>query len=633
MALRYNGIEFVYPNTEVHSMGPGMDPSNTDQLYTVIKLRVRSLINVELPPSSDANDANVQETLTRVRHMLTSPRKPMYFDSDSLPGQRGANPIIDLPQGMDDANGPMPDPDAFSIVYTTPGSLEVTWAVTVKIRDCDPTNPTEPLSVRWEETVSWDRFFKCTRIRNGEVIMSSRSAVSIDTYRRNKLAPLVYPGFHRTGSKYTISRDGLTCSFSFVDEQLRWTPPPPAVDMELTQSESFPLLNGMRVGQVDVSLRGHIGASVVDLQRIAMTVGRARAWASEPLKSGTAVVGNAVFSTSETPDRVTVNFRLEYKIPPTKTRKGKANSPNFWGGVGAFALGGAGGLASYLFYPRDAPKTEEGKSVGGFPDMPWVGHGTGRKSAEFPTGYAKWANPTGSIIPPADGVGLARAVKLYAELLGDPCGRDAELRSDTNTNVLRATVNTGSNNPASGNGGDPDGSVVAESVLVAEFGNIVPSQNPTVTEAAEADGLFTWDGKNAVYDHWQSLTEYTTDHGILVVPTCNPSGTNIKVRHSSDSLRVVVRWSAKRTGSPPALPPAESDNVQLVLVHEYRAPREVRVGPDGVSVIYECKGVYEYEALDPAKVQELCSVPPFLTPTGLKTASKWLEGPSLVGVR
>lgn len=634
MALRYGPIEFVYPQTETHVMGPERDPSGTDQLFTVIKLKVRSIIslgNLDSPTQirpARVSDGNAGATIARIRHMLCQPRQPLYYDLVSPPGGRSTKPTIDLPSGLDDANGPWPDEDAFSAHYTTPTTIEVSWACTIKIRDCGGNVPVGPLSLRWEDTISWDRTFKSTYRRVGTLILSSLSPNGVDYYRKTQLAPVVAPGFARTTASYTISRDGLRCDFVFVDEQIRFAPPPPAIDLNIVQSESFKMLGGMRAGNVEVSLVGKIDANVVDLYKICVQIARARIWAATPLKSGTAVIGDAVFSTKEGRSDVSCTFVASYKIPAVATRETKSNSTGSWIGR-AVITSPANALASALM-GGDTPKTEQGKSLGGAPLMSWVGAGTSPVSPTNSLGYAKWAVPNAQVNAPAVGVGLASALKLAAAVMGDPCGIEVELAGDRDSiTELVANVNIGGgNSPGAGNGNTKN--PVNRAMLTAAFSQFNASQYPTTDSTLLNDGLSVWDGLPAVYDHWECLTEYEDDRGSLVVPTCNPSGTNLKINHSSNTLRIIRRWSAKRTGAPPAVPPMESNNPNVVFIRAYSAPREVRAAADDVSVIYEEKGVYVYEALNPALVDKSSLVPPFLSEEATFALTRWSDGPPTV---
>jgi hypothetical protein len=184
MACSYNTIDFGYCVTETQQLGPGKDPSGSDQLYTRVYFSVRTVLTPGVDPAlpGETPDACV----TRIRHMLTQPRKQLYYDLTSLPGQAGPNPQYNL--SLDDANGPWPDEQAIVVRYTTPGTLEIAWACTLCIRDCGSVYTDRPLSLRWSDEVSFDEAFRATYHRTGHLIVSSLSTISVDEYRRNNLA-------------------------------------------------------------------------------------------------------------------------------------------------------------------------------------------------------------------------------------------------------------------------------------------------------------------------------------------------------------------------------------------------------------------------------------------------------------
>src|SRR4051812_5562069 len=108
MGLTYNTVDLgSYLLTQKIDQGPVYDPSRSDQIYTSVVLRCKSVLYAnclaavggETPPA----------TAARIRHYLTAPRRPLSYSV-------GGVSFIDLPGGLDDANGPMPLDDAFSLV-------------------------------------------------------------------------------------------------------------------------------------------------------------------------------------------------------------------------------------------------------------------------------------------------------------------------------------------------------------------------------------------------------------------------------------------------------------------------------------------------------------------------------------
>lgn len=623
MSVTYGGITFPYPRTEVNIAGPGMDPSNSDQLYTVMRLKIRSYLNPQLLPAALIDGSNVANTYTRIRHYLTQPRLPLYYDLTSAPGATGLSPMINLPSGRDDANGPIPDQDAFSVVYTTPQTLEITWGCTVKLRDC-AFGASEPLSLRWEDTIEFDRYWKATSRRVGTLILSSRSTVSIDSYRRSTLAPVVPPGFAREAAHYTVSRDGLRCDFAFVDGQIRYAPPYPAVDMDIVQQESLPFLGGVRKGQINVSMKGIISANPVDLQNQCMAVAYSRLNASNPFTTDTGkVIGNAVFRTAEAKDGIQADFSISYKVTPPKTTQDKiVNAIKDWGS----SLPGIGQVFGDGVTYFQGLLSQQGKPTDKTPVFPWVGFGTTPISALNPMGQAGWANQAGATTGPADGVLLAPAVKLFAALLSDPCGMALSSQPDAGSVDVTLRADPSQFNTLSGGQGGPN--QISAGQLSASLSALNASQYPTTIAPVGSGSLYSWDGQPGVYDFWQCMNEYLGDPGVIVVPTSNTAGTNAAIAHSSEMTTLRKRWAAMRTGSPPRLPPTDLADANWVFVNRYEGLREMRVAPDGVSIVYEATGIYEYQALDASLVKREAELQPFLVASvfeGPSGPASWLE--------
>lgn len=380
-------------------MSPGLDPSRSDQTFTEIHLKAKGIINPDLSPSDPGETA--ADTLTRIRHMLTQPRRPLYYDLDSAPGATGSSPILNLPTGRDDAGGVMPE--VFDISYTTPTTLEVSWGCVVKIVDCrDGEAYKRPLSLRWEDTIEFDRTWKATYRRVGHLIVSSLDPVAVDQMRRTIVAPTIAPGFARESAHYTLSKDGLRCDFVFVDGQIRWSPPYPCVDLDIVQQETSPNLGGMRKGDIHVHVRGVVNANPADLYYWAVTAGMTRLVASHPLGVATGKIpGSTIFRTKESKDGVDAEFSLSYKVPPSRATAG----------VGVIARGLAAARV------RTTP-------------IGWLGYGTTPASTTNTyagpgpaAGYAPFATPGVPLIPgKADGSLTAPSIGLFAALLGDPCG-------------------------------------------------------------------------------------------------------------------------------------------------------------------------------------------------------------------
>lgn len=645
-------------------MGPGKDPSGTDQLYTMIHLKVRSIINIQLIPA--IGFANPDQAIATLRHMLTQPRKPLYYDLTSLPNETSATPIINLPNGLDDANGPWPDTDAFSAVYTTPTTVEVTWGVLVCLKDCPFSQNNNYLSLRWEDSLSWDNTWKATYQRQGTLIISSLDPLSIDGYRRaGIMTPAVAPGFQRVRAHYLCSRSGLRCDFTFIDEQIRYAPPPGVVEMDITQQENGANLGVMRDGSVVVALVGAQNSNPRDLLMWAQTIALARVRAARNIIAVNGKsMGQLVVKTHETTKGLDVTCMVTYKAAPTPELVKKGGGNRVLGGAAAGAaigsfipgvgtlLGGLIGGAAGAFAGGDDDGGGGfvggiGAAVGailaggGLPDFPWVGWKTTPMSPENPQGFGAWADPNGAMNGPVAGVGLATSMGLFAAILRDPCGTNyfngpgSNGSSGSGGDIIFTTTPLGGGGGSSNSNtrqpaiplsqGIGDGITSASRAILSGALAGALADNRTTTETNNQSALWFYDGLPGVYDFWQSSNEYMGDPGTLVIPTADPNGVNIQVNHSSAMAMLRKRWAASRIGSYPKVPPKQLADSNWVLVGETTPVRELKLATDGVSVQYEVSGVYDYQALDASKVDRTADIPPFLNPVALAPQSDWFD--------
>lgn len=202
---------------------------------------------------------------------------------------------------------------------------------------------------------------------------------------------------------------------------------------------------------------------------------------------------------------------------------------------------------------------------------------------------------------------------------------------------------SGFGQPLGGGGGGPDPRTFGDTPQDGNNGrtqvratvsvsDLAASEYPTTTiDIAETASWF-WDGLPGCYDFWQCLNEYSGDPGVIVVPTSNSNGTNVAIAHSSNMRTLRKKWAAFREGAPPRIPPTDLGDPNWVLVNEIEGVREMRVSPDGTTIVYECNGIYEYQALDASIAIREADVQPFLVdaafgyPADLTAPRNWVEG-------
>lgn len=183
----------------------------------------------------------------------------------------------------------------------------------------------------------------------------------------------------------------------------------------------------------------------------------------------------------------------------------------------------------------------------------------------------------------------------------------------------------------------PVNEVATTPALQVAASGLYASQYPATAVATDNNALTTWDGEPAAYDHWQCLNEYIDEPGVAVLPTSDPSGTNIKVTYGSRMITLIRRWAAKRTGAPPKFPvplvykttdPTQVDTNWVYIGGDGPQVRELGIAPNGASIVYEASGTYVFQALDPTLVSYLAEVPPALSSPTMITARPWANTPN-----
>lgn len=570
-----------------------MDPSNTDQLYTVMKLSVQAVLNPALLPSGIGESPAA--TVARIRHYLTAPRRPLLFSVGDT--------IINLPGGIDDANGPFPDDGAFAVTMFSPTSFLVSWSCTVRLVDCD-TGGSVPayLSNRWTETNTYDENWYATNKLNGLLIVSSRGFNSPDDLR-GLVTPGVAAGFRRISADYKLSEDGLHYNYSFVDRQLSKVPPFPATKMAGRQVESTTVNGGKRHGEINLTLTGPPNIPPRDLMNAGIRIAMNRVWASGPLTTGKQLVidGSITENLDDTANDVSINLR--WMMAPIVGRElgAKPANPSALAGFGAGAGGGVvgsggvgGGIGAGLLGGGAAWVTSPGPGAAG-PAQ----NATPTQQNKNPAGmatYAGWlgspiagSNPTVGIAPPLRG--LTDNVKMVAAALRDPCGSSFTLTGSTPGFGDNSLVGT-----------SDDGGNVSLSTFDPQF-------PPDDTQA-----LYSTDDTPGVYDIYQITSHYRLHTGKALLPPPTDDSLCAFPQVHGAYMTCKVEWAATRRGAPPTIPGvnfgAQGDNA-ILLDSDY-SPDGLDLAGDGVSVVYKAAGWLLFGFKDWKQISTAAPIPPFL---------------------
>lgn len=579
MILTYNGVNLGgYLLTQSIEQGPVMDPSGTDQLYNRIRISCQSLVTYPLNPAIGGESPT--QTMLRIRHLLTSPRRSLVYSD-------GTTNYVNLPGGLDDANGPIPDPTALQVVQITPGAWLVTFAVTVHLVDCTSTPPAY-LSNRWEDAETVDRDWYKVRRRTGTLIVSSRGAVSPDDFR-SLISPTVPVGFRRETADYKRSADGLKIHYNFVDKQLSKLPPLPGTKLTGRQVASITNFGGKRMGEIALTLTAPPTVDPKDMLRALVVVAMARIRVSSPFtqKNGSPQIKEGSISENLDDEKNEVSLRLRWQMQGDAGRLNDLKSS----GTGAGGLFG-GGIAGFILAtspPPPSPPTPEGKDKDAL------------------SGYAGWlglplvGDYLPALAPPTRG--LASDIPLYAAALRDPCGLEISLSTGAEPNTLVGTVN---------------GSTLTATQLTSD----IPD---------DEQALYTDDGPG-VWDHYEVTCHYVDDVGGRVLPPAEIDGPQKVVLLHGRALNMRCEWSLKRTGGAPTAPKI----VQVTDPNWYytggvTSPKNLDVAGDGVSIVYECSGVWNFACLDWKKADITYPIPSFLSASILKKPSTLAPAGSAVG--
>lgn len=566
----YNGVNLgAYLLTERIEQAPSLDPSRSDQLYTDSILKVKSVIYpnclASLPGEVPAT------TAARIRHLLTCPRKPLAYTT-------GGVTYFDLPGGLDDANGPMPLQDGFSVVQISEGAWIVTWGVRVCLTDCGSGSPPAYLSNRWEAAVSFDRDGYDTRRTSGLLIVSSRGPSSPDDLR-SLVTPGIDPGFRRETADYRLAPDGLHYHYAFVDRKLSKIPPYPATTMDGEQVESCSVFGGKRQGMLNLTLTAPPTVDARDLLNACIKVAMGRVFASDPQRDQKAnpLIREAAFRESLSDTKNAVSLSLKWAMRPAGSRDA-GKKPGLAGqliGGGIGSIGGPfGAWAGAAIGGQLDAQTPEGRDQKALPMFAaWLG----RPLDGF--------DPARGIAPPLRGV--TGQIRLVAAALRDPCGSDVELRSSGFDNQFVGTTS--------------DGATVS-------VGTFDPSNPPDDTAA-----LYSTEEPPGVWDTWVVTAHYQDDTGWDVLPPAKPGGAGKAVCMRGRAFTLRYEWAFTREGGEPTVPmPVENADENWVYVAGDFSSEPLDVAADGVSIRYSAAGYWIYKALDPAKVVISYPIPPFL---------------------
>jgi hypothetical protein len=270
--VTYNGVILPYPFHSSFVERPLRDEEgDTDWYITELDISLQCVVNRDFLPQLVPDLTNIQATtnaaeiMSVVRNRLYQPRRQLDIDFDKIP-------LIPRPidgnQGTVDArNGPKVEHcrildltnETFIIDFRIKTwrweNPKVLGSSPGLIQRNDPSN--NVLYNRWTESATIDKYLMTKRTRNGSFVIRSDNPDGVTVAQMiPQMGVLGVPqGFLRTGSKYTVTPDGLKLRYEITDEEQYKMPPEPAYEARGYYQESSPRL-ARRYGESFVALRG-----------------------------------------------------------------------------------------------------------------------------------------------------------------------------------------------------------------------------------------------------------------------------------------------------------------------------------------------------------------------------------------
>lgn len=178
--VSYNGVSIGYVFSERYSHSPAPDPTGVDSTGTETTLEVRGVIAPGVVPALPGESP--YQTANRIAGLLSVPRRRLVY-------VQGTTTAIDTDVLPDAENGPWPT--AYSV---DPGPAEggfvVHFGVKLKQLRCSGAASRGFVSLKWQDSESFDLKGNKTRRRTGTLITARPFGLSADD-RRNLVIPLV----------------------------------------------------------------------------------------------------------------------------------------------------------------------------------------------------------------------------------------------------------------------------------------------------------------------------------------------------------------------------------------------------------------------------------------------------------
>ena len=281
--VSYNGINLPYPLHSEFRMESLYDESGTDRTYLKIAATVQCLISIDMRETigiSISDGINVVGMMKAMRNKLNQQRRTLAIEV-------GGRDLVPVPQAgaagtVDAKNGPQVK--SCIINQFTDQSFLVTFSVEAHYWENYSNDRAAELGVnragnvvisnRWTDSQSIDQCRFSTRTREGKVTIRSDniSGDRVDEVRNDFAVFGLTPGFVRKSANYRVHPDGLSMTYTLVDEEQYLMPTAPAYEASGTYSESTTNNGAVRWGECTVRLKGTKTTPKIDLLSTALVV-------------------------------------------------------------------------------------------------------------------------------------------------------------------------------------------------------------------------------------------------------------------------------------------------------------------------------------------------------------------------
>jgi hypothetical protein len=201
--ISYNNVVLQIVRTHTFRQESVYDPSDTDMMRMKFTVGVQAVVSIAGMASGTIAPAILGETpvatMSRIRHLLAVPRKAFAM---TVSGQT----LLQVSAPPDAANGPKPR--VLSITRIADTMFLVDWQCELNIVECDNSAGSPYVSLRWSQSVTYDRRWYASVRTAGSLVVNSSLLANPDSLR-GLVTPPIPDGFQRMPARYVLSEDGL----------------------------------------------------------------------------------------------------------------------------------------------------------------------------------------------------------------------------------------------------------------------------------------------------------------------------------------------------------------------------------------------------------------------------------------